>query len=154
MQCVSKNKLLFLADQGTLKFKSVATTTTATTAESSTATTERAKETMTVDYHVYKELPESMQQELSTNYTLVFQHTDKPSTEELPPWSQLDPTALLALPKEMQVQLLEAYGNKPAPPLPLQMDGLDYDVNIWNALPDGKIAKTNKQITLYSHVNL
>lgn len=127
-----------------MKFKSAATTevTSEVTSEAKSTTisepSSHTKKEMTVDYNVYKELPEVMQQELSSNYKLVFQHEKQP-VEELPPWSQLDPTALLALPKEMQEQVLQAYGNKPSrPSVPLQMDGLDYDVNVWNALPDGK----------------
>lgn len=138
---VCKYLKLFIADQGTLKFKSptkeettVTETTTAEITTEETTMTEITKEKMTVDYNVYKELPESVQQELLSNYNLKFQH-NKPV--ELPPWSQLDPTALLALPKEMRDQVIQAYGNN-TPSSPLQMEGLDYDVNVWNELPIGK----------------
>lgn len=103
------------------------------------------KEEMTVDYNVYRELPESVQQELMSNYILKFQNRDKGkgkaidtdpvvaeqlatsimdsqqqqqneanslSIPELPPWSQLDPASLLALPEKMRAQVLEAYGSK------------------------------------------
>lgn len=33
------------------------------------------------------------------------------SFSELPPWSQLDPSALLAMPDKMREQVLQAYGN-------------------------------------------
>ncbi|KAG2198709.1 hypothetical protein INT47_005394 [Mucor saturninus] len=137
IQITRLDNIVLSPDQGTLKFKSATTAETTSTSSSSSNTREMTKAEMTVDYNVYKELPELMQQELASNYTLVFQNNAQP-VEELPPWSQLDPTTLLALPKEMQEQVLQAYGNKSSPPptVPLQMNGLDYDVNVWNALPE------------------
>lgn len=109
---------------------------------------------MIVDYSVYEELPESVQQELQSNYNLKFQKPEKEVEKkqqdwisELPPWSQLDPTSLLALPDTIREQVIEAYGNKNKPKsspesksttLPLQMEDLPYDVNVWNELPLGK----------------
>jgi hypothetical protein len=102
---------------------------------------------------VYKELPESVQRELASNYNLKFiqsepkdasraiqkeiyqQDKDEPveyqaesnsstqkdysslsimsnSPPDLPPWSQLDPSSLLAMPDKMREQVLRSYGHK------------------------------------------
>ncbi|KAL9545604.1 hypothetical protein MBANPS3_007072 [Mucor bainieri] len=92
------------------------------------------KETMEVDPVVYNELPDTVRQELESTYKLVFKEskhfckdsssnsitnnipqemiplTDTP-LPELPPWSQLDPLSLLALPDEMREQILKKYAS-------------------------------------------
>ncbi|KAG1450364.1 hypothetical protein G6F56_008372 [Rhizopus delemar] len=85
--------------------------------------TDKNKESMSVDPDVYSELPESVQRELSSNYHLVFhkEETIVPTIQqnsqlpELPPWSQLDPMSLLALPGTMREQVLKAYSEKNNP---------------------------------------
>ncbi|CAO3658056.1 unnamed protein product [Rhizopus stolonifer] len=81
---------------------------------------DKNKESMSVDPDVYSELPESVQRELSLSYHLVF-HKEEiivPTIQqdsqlpELPPWSQLDPMSLLALPGTMREQVLKAYSEK------------------------------------------
>ncbi|KAI9345728.1 hypothetical protein BD770DRAFT_183450 [Pilaira anomala] len=166
-------------NQHTLKFKGIATssavatnssTTTNTitsfntnvTSPSPTVTPLPQKEEMIVDPSVYEELPLSVQQELQSNYALKFKKEEEKIdwVSELPPWSQLDPAYLLALPDTMREQIIKAYGSKegltaasstssppPPPPLlplqsrsfsskiPLELEGLSYDVNVWNELP-------------------
>ncbi|GAN05676.1 DNA polymerase iv protein [Mucor ambiguus] len=93
------------------------------------------KETMEVDPYVYNELPLTVKQELESTYQLVFKEAThlKDSSEdqsttheipqeiiplidtplpELPPWSQLDPLSLLALPDDMREQILKTYASK------------------------------------------
>lgn len=80
---------------------------------------------------MYNELPDSVKQELKSNYNLVSKESigsdvkgktkDIPeqtipitstALPELPPWSQLDPLSLLALPEEMREQILKTYASK------------------------------------------
>lgn len=102
-----------------------------------------------------------------SKYKLVFQTEKVYSSQlaELPPWSQVDPDALLALPDEMREQVLKAYSNHKLKPstksnvtkakknndevtltqlfesknLPLAIqDGLheeSIDMDVWNMLP-------------------
>lgn len=154
--CKNNSKCLFLANQETLKFKaSEALTPGVTTKVPNTEIpTVQQKEEMLVDYSVYQELPEAVQQELQSNYDLKFQQQPEKREDwisELPPWSQVDPASLLALPDTMREQVIEAYGNKKnrqhTPESRTtssdtsslsQMEGLPYDVNVWNELPLGK----------------
>lgn len=85
-----------------------------------------------MDLLVYNELPDSVKQELESIYHLVFKEStydnnnstttnDIPQQDmipipdtplpELPPWSQLDPLSLLALPDEMREQILKKYAS-------------------------------------------
>ncbi|KAI8351783.1 hypothetical protein EDC96DRAFT_518444 [Choanephora cucurbitarum] len=86
-------------------------------------TTASAKEEMEVDLNVYSELPDSVQQELKLNYHLKFTNPKKAKVDavshapdtllsELPPWSQIDPNFLLALPDNMREQVLQMYSNQ------------------------------------------
>jgi DNA repair protein REV1 len=102
-----------------------------------------------------------------SKYKLVFQTERVYSSQlaELPPWSQVDPEALLALPDEMREQVLKAYSNhklklsaksnvtraknnkdevtltqlfeSKSPPLVIQdgHDGESIDMDVWNMLP-------------------
>ncbi|KAG0809118.1 hypothetical protein G6F18_010523 [Rhizopus arrhizus] len=84
------------------------------------ATRAPKKQDMSVDPDVYSELPESVKKELLSGYNLVFhkEQTAIPEVHydtqlpELPPWSQLDPNSLLALPDTMREQVLKAYSDK------------------------------------------
>ncbi|CEJ01524.1 hypothetical protein RMCBS344292_15548 [Rhizopus microsporus] len=122
---------------------------------------------MNVDPDVFCQLPEHVQKEMMSNYKLVFQTEKVYSSQlaELPPWSQVDPEALLALPDEMREQVLKAYSNHKLklptksnvarakknnhevtltqlfesknPPLAIQdgLDGESIDMDVWNMLP-------------------
>ncbi|CAO3621599.1 unnamed protein product [Mucor fragilis] len=104
------------------------------TMKSGESSKQAPKETMEVDPLVYNELPDSVKQEVESTYQLVFKETthrsDKnenqsttheiiqeiiPITDtplpELPPWSQLDPLSLLALPDKMREQILKRYAS-------------------------------------------
>ncbi|CAO3600375.1 unnamed protein product [Absidia cylindrospora] len=106
---------------------------------------ESSRSKMVIDYNMYMELPQDIQNELNEEHELEFitdpqqqdrptesHHGDQPpeptasnenigpppaeNTQDpsqflpaLPNWSQLDPSALLALPQNMQKQVLEAY---------------------------------------------
>ncbi|KAI9251981.1 hypothetical protein BY458DRAFT_589924 [Sporodiniella umbellata] len=80
---------------------------------------DKKKEPINVDPEVYAELPKNLQQELASNYQLEF-HEPNANTAisqdsqlpELPPWSQLDPMSLLALPETMRERILKAYSEK------------------------------------------
>lgn len=104
---------------------------------------------------------------MMSNYKLVFQTKKVYSSQlaELPPWSQVDPEALLALPDEMREQVLKAYSNHKLKlptksnvarakknndevtltqlfesknsPLAIQdgLDGESIDMDVWNMLP-------------------
>lgn len=80
---------------------------------------------------MYNELPDSVKQELESNYNLVFKESVNSDMKgkakeiseqmipiantalpELPPWSQLDPLSLLALPDDMREQILKTYASK------------------------------------------
>lgn len=159
-----------IATSSTAATNSITTTNTTTlsttnvTSPSPTVTPPPQKEEMIVDPSVYEELPLSVQQELQSNYALKFKKEEKKIdwVSELPPWSQLDPAYLLALPDTMREQIIKAYGSKEGikeaasptfssspPPLsslqsrsspskiPLEIEGLSYDVNVWNELPLG-----------------
>ncbi|RCH86140.1 deoxycytidyl transferase [Rhizopus azygosporus] len=122
---------------------------------------------MNVDPDVFCQLPEHVQKEMMSNYKLVFQTKKVYSSQlaELPPWSQVDPEALLALPDEMREQVLKAYSNHKLKlptksnvarakknndevtltqlfesknsPLAIQdgLDGESIDMDVWNMLP-------------------
>ncbi|EPB91895.1 hypothetical protein HMPREF1544_01189 [Mucor circinelloides 1006PhL] len=125
-------------DQGLLNFKSPAAASeqqldkTQHTMDTGESSKQAPKETMEVDLLVYNELPDSVKQELESIYHLVFKestHDNNNSTTtndipqqdmipipdtplpELPPWSQLDPLSLLALPDEMREQILKKYAS-------------------------------------------
>lgn len=126
--------MYYIADQGILKFDKPQTThkvgessTTATRAIVESSTTNSEKKEMVVDYHVYNELPDSVRQELVSDYNLKFEkavqnsehvpsHERDASIPELPPWSQLDPESLLALPNDMRDKLIKAYRDFKNPP--------------------------------------
>ncbi|KAI8980544.1 hypothetical protein BDB01DRAFT_234843 [Pilobolus umbonatus] len=79
------------------------------------------KPEMVIDSQIYAELPLDIQQELENEYQLVIQGKTEDETAfftqipELPPWSQLDPTSLIALPPKMREQILHEYGNRTSP---------------------------------------
>ncbi|KAG2229942.1 hypothetical protein INT48_001208, partial [Thamnidium elegans] len=147
---LDNNQETLSPNQDTLKFKAREVLTTGVPATE--APRVQQKEEMIVDYSVYQELPEAVQQELQSNYDLKFQQQQPEKQEdwisELPPWSQVDPASLLALPDTMREQVIEAYGNKKKRQSTpesrttsldtsslSQMEGLSYDVNVWNELP-------------------
>ncbi|GAA5812131.1 hypothetical protein MFLAVUS_005581 [Mucor flavus] len=150
---LDSNQEILPPNQETLKFKASKVLTPEVTTKVSTTEipTVQQKEEMLVDYSVYQELPEAVQQELQSNYDLKFQQQPEKQEDwisELPPWSQVDPASLLALPNTMREQVIEAYGNKkkrqhtPESRTTTldtsslsQMEGLPYDVNVWNELP-------------------
>ncbi|KAI9483799.1 MAG: hypothetical protein EXX96DRAFT_537104 [Benjaminiella poitrasii] len=86
------------------------------------------KEDLSVNLEVFNELPSSVQQELTSNYNLKLKQkiaTDE-LMPELPPWSQLDPSTLLALPNDLRDQILRAYGesNQPQSTVAVETDKL------------------------------
>lgn len=117
-------------DQGVLNFKArpqhvdpiedvapVLSRVSESVAESST----RQKEEYIVDYSAYLALPSSVQQEITSHYNVKFTNADleQPDSKahvdgvpELPPWSQVDPEALSALPNTLRAEYLDAYENR------------------------------------------
>lgn len=72
---------------------------------------------------VYDELPDSVKQELNSTYHIKIINPEQPKAEpvlptsnallpELPPWSQIDPSFLLALPDNMREQVLRMYSDQ------------------------------------------
>ncbi|KAI8084900.1 uncharacterized protein BX664DRAFT_283783 [Halteromyces radiatus] len=125
--------------QSKLPFGTMTSSTTDKVQETETCKDIQRKNKMTVDYNVYMELPQNIQQELKDGYELELVHESTKNQQQpmnssksitmennnnnnnnmttastqsltvLPSWSQLDPAALLALPNTMQKQVLEAY---------------------------------------------
>lgn len=96
-------------------------------AESST----RQKEEYIVDYSAYLALPSSVQQEITSHYNVKFTNTnlEQPDNKahvdgvpELPPWSQVDPEALSALPNTLRAEYLDAYENRVKAAAPISPD--------------------------------
>lgn len=101
----------------------------------------KGKPAMAVNEQIFNELPKSVQEELAQGYELTFLQSSEQQGENqaqqqqqqtpnepdkspsplisqpiLPPWSQLDPESLLALPDAMREQVLKAYSAQPKPP--------------------------------------
>ncbi|KAI7904179.1 uncharacterized protein BX663DRAFT_504194 [Cokeromyces recurvatus] len=98
-----------LAGQGGLNFDS-----TKESNKRQTLTNDLHKEDLDVEFNIDNELTSTLQQELTSNDNLNKQTTsdDMMVPPELPPWSQIDPSSLLALPDDIREQILRAYGDK------------------------------------------
>lgn len=116
----------------------------------------RQKEDYLVDYRAYLALPTSVQQEITLHYNVKFLNTNLEQPEkkaqvegvpELPPWSQVDPEALSALPDTLRAEYLDAYENRPKATVPISPERKPRATNMRKSPATTPTNQRNRTIT-------